>query len=323
MCYNKIVKIKNVELKNNLVLAPMAGVSDVGFRNLALGFGAGLVTTEMVSARAMRFGSKNTFSLLETLEDERPVAVQLFGHDPVDFEYALSCGALDKFDIIDLNFGCPAPKIVKNGEGSALMRDLPLAGKIVETCVKNTNKPVTVKFRKSFFEDGLECVELAKICEECGASALTIHGRTRPQMYSGNVDLEAIADVKSAVHIPVFGNGDVVDKESLERMKKTGVDGVAIGRGAQGKPWIFEELTRGERVEVDKFDIICRHIEILKKFYSENHINVYIRKHLLWYLKDEQNAKQEKIKIVTAKTLDESMRILKNYFEGRKNEKNN
>ena len=220
------MKIKDVELKNDLVLAPMAGVSDVGFRNLALGFGAGLVTTEMVSARAMRFGSKNTFSLLQTLESEKPCAVQLFGHDPVDFEFALGCGALDKFDIIDLNFGCPAPKIVKNGEGSALMRDLPLAAQIVETCVKNTNKPVTVKFRKSFYEKGMECLELARICEECGASAITIHGRTRPQMYSGRVDLDAIAKVKSAVHIPVFGNGDVVDKETLGLMRETGVDGV-------------------------------------------------------------------------------------------------
>lgn len=316
------MKIKDVELKNDLVLAPMAGVSDVGFRNLALGFGAGLVTTEMVSARAMRFGSKNTFSLLQTLESEKPCAVQLFGHDPVDFEFALGCGALDKFDIIDLNFGCPAPKIVKNGEGSALMRDLPLAAQIVETCVKNTNKPVTVKFRKSFYEKGMECLELARICEECGASAITIHGRTRPQMYSGRVDLDAIAKVKSAVHIPVFGNGDVVDKETLGLMRETGVDGVAIGRGAQGKPWIFQELTSG-RVEVDKFDVLCCHVDILKKFYSENYINVYMRKHFLWYLKDEKNAKQEKIRLVTAKTLDEAMQILKNYFEGRKYEKNN
>lgn len=309
------MKIKDVELKSDLVLAPMAGVSDVGFRHLALEFGAGLVTTEMVSARAMRFGSKNTFSLLETLEDEKPCAVQLFGHDPVDFEYALGCGALDKFDIIDLNFGCPAPKIVKNGEGSALMRDLSLAKKIVETCVKNTNKPVTVKFRKSFYENGMECVELAKICEECCASALTIHGRTRPQMYSGKVDLDAIAAVKNAVHIPVFGNGDVVDKASLDMMKKTGVDGVAIGRGAQGKPWIFQELMSGKS-QINKFDVLCRHVEILKKFYSENYINVYMRKHFLWYLRDEKNAKQEKIKLVTAKTLDEAMQILKNYFEG-------
>lgn len=309
------MKIKNVELKSDLVLAPMAGVSDVGFRNLALSFGAGLVTTEMVSARAMRFSSKNTFSLLETLEYEKPCAVQFFGHDPKDFEFALSCGALDKFDIIDLNFGCPAPKIVKNGEGSALMKDLPLAAKIVETCVKNTNKPVTVKFRKSFFENGMECVELAKICEECGASAVTIHGRTRPQMYSGKVDLDAVAAVKSAVHIPVFGNGDVVDKTSLDAMRKTGVDGVMVGRGAQGKPWIFAELLSKD-VKVNKFDVLCRHVEILKKFYSENHINVYMRKHFLWYLKDEKNAKQEKIRLVTARTLDEAMQILKNYFEG-------
>ena len=271
----------------------------------------------MVSARAMRFGSKNTFSLLQTLESEKPCAVQIFGHDPVDFEFALRCGALDKFDIIDLNFGCPAPKIVKNGEGSALMRDLPLAAQIVETCVKNTNKPVTVKFRKSFYEKGMECVELAKLCEECGASAVTIHGRTRPQMYSGKVDLDAIAAVKSAVHIPVFGNGDVVDRASLDLMRGTGVDGVAIGRGAQFKPWIFQELTSGQ-VEVDKFDVLCRHVDILKKFYSENYINVYMRNHFLWYLKDEKNAKQEKIRLVTAKTLDEAMQILKNYFLGEK-----
>lgn len=311
------MKIKNVETKNNLFLAPMAGVSDVGFRNLALDFGAGLVTTEMVSARAMRFGSANTFLLLETLPHEHPVAVQLFGHDPVDFEYALGSGKLDKFDIIDLNFGCPAPKITKNGEGSALMKDLPLAAKIIETCVKNTNKPVTVKFRKSYDEGGMECVELGRIAEECGASAITIHGRTRPQMYSGCVDLDTIAAVKSAVKIPVIGNGDVVDKESLQSMLETGVDGVAIGRGAQGRPWIFNELQNKKR-EIDKFDVICRHVEILKKFYSENHINVYMRKHFLWYLKDEKNAKQEKLKLVTSGSLDEAMGILKQYFEGEK-----
>ena len=317
MCYNKIVKIKDVETKNNLFLAPMAGVSDVGFRNLALEFGAGLVTTEMVSARAMRFGSANTFLLLETLPQERPVAVQLFGYDPVDFEYALGSGKLDKFDIIDLNFGCPAPKITKNGEGSALMKNLPLAAKIIETCVKNTNKPVTVKFRKSFDDKGMECLELARIAQDCGASAITIHGRTRPQMYSGSVDLEAIARVKSAVKIPVIGNGDVVDEGSLKNMLATGVDGVAIGRGAQGRPWIFQELQGGRR-EIDKFDVICRHVEILKKFYSQNHVNVYLRKHFLWYLKDEQNAKQEKIKLVNARSLDEAMNILKQYFEGEK-----
>lgn len=311
------MKIKNVETKNNLFLAPMAGVSDVGFRNLALDFGAGLVTTEMVSARAMRFGSANTFLLLETQPHEHPVAVQLFGHDPQDFEFALISGKLDKFDIIDLNFGCPAPKIVKNGEGSALMKDLPLAAKIIETCVKNTNKPVTVKFRKSYDEGGMECVELGRIAEECGASAITIHGRTRPQMYSGCVDLDAIAAVKSAVKIPVIGNGDVVDKESLQSMLETGVDGVAIGRGAQGRPWIFNELQNKKR-EIDKFDVICRHVEILKKFYSENHINVYMRKHFLWYLKDEKNAKQEKLKLVTSGSLDEAMGILKQYFEGEK-----
>ena len=309
------MQIKNVKLENNLVLAPMAGVTDFAFRALCKRYGAGLTTTEMVSARALRYNSKNTFDLLKTHESETPKAVQLFGHDPVDFEFALKCGALDKFDIIDINMGCPAPKIVKNGEGSALLKNIPLAKSIVEACVKSTDKPVTVKMRKSF-EDGFEAMELCRAVEEAGASAITIHGRTRPQMYGGKCDLDAVAKIKGLVKIPVFGNGDVEDFESYERMLSTGVDGVMIGRGAMGKPWVFD--LNGKHDEIDKLSIILEHIDMLKKEYSENYLNSYMRKHILWYLKDEDHAKDVKLKVVQQKSLSDLVDLIKNFFEVRR-----
>lgn len=310
------MKIKNVTLKNNLILAPMAGVTDFAFRKLAKDFGAGLTVTEMVSARALKYGSKNTLPLLYFCEDESPKAVQLFGHSPDDFEWAIKSGLLDKFDIIDINMGCPAPKITKNKDGSALLLDFDNARKIVETCVNCTDKPITVKMRKSYYDGGEEALELCQILESAGASAITIHGRTRPQMYSGNVDLEFISKVKNVLKIPVIGNGDVCDQNTLNEMLATNVDAVMIGRGALGKPWIFEQLSHNNCPNIDKFKIICEHIDILSEKFSPQYLNKYMRKHILWYLKDEVNAKSIKQQIVACDDLDQVLAILKSYFRG-------
>ena len=227
--------------------------------------GASLTVTEMVSAKALMYESAKTYDLLQTFEGEKPVAVQIFGREPEIMALACKNPALDKFDIIDINMGCPAPKIVKNGEGSALMKEFDLAKDIIKACVNATKKPVTVKFRLGFEEDNIVAVEFAKMCEESGASAITVHGRTREQFYSGKVNYEAIKAIKQAVKIPVIGNGDITDKESLKRMLATGVDAVMIGRGAIGNPWIFKELL-GEPYIKDKLNIIKKQIEYLIQY---------------------------------------------------------
>lgn len=233
------MKIGNVEIEGNLILAPMAGVTDIAFRELCKHFGAGLTVTEMVSVKALLFKNKKTQLLLETFSTESPCAVQIFGHCADDFERVIRSGVLDKFDIIDINMGCPAPKIVKNGDGSALLKNFALAREIVEACVKSTDKPVTVKMRKGFYENDDVLVQFAKMCEDAGVSAITIHPRTKSQNYSGQIDTSDIKKVKDSVKIPVIGNGDVVDISSYEKMLKTGCDGVMIGRRAVGCPEIF------------------------------------------------------------------------------------
>ena len=235
------MKIANIEIKNGLFLAPMASVTDKPFRTLCKMLGVGLKYTEMVSVKGLYYKSKKTEQLLDTSEIERPCAVQLFGHEPEIFRSVLKGGVLDKFDIIDINMGCPAPKIVKNGDGSALMKNLDLARDIIKACVESTNKPVTVKFRKGFYKSDDKLVEFAKMCQESGASAITIHPRTREDMFSGSVNLEDIKKVKQNVSIPVIGNGDVVDLETYYKMAKI-CDGVMIGREALKKPEIFFEI---------------------------------------------------------------------------------
>ena len=236
-------KIGNVELENNIILAPMAGVTDLPFRLLCAEQGAGLVCMEMISAKAVLYKNKNTESLLAIHPKEEKVSLQLFGSDPKIMGDIAGQLEMRPFSVLDINMGCPMPKIVNNGEGSALMKNPKLAGEIVSSIVKAISKPVTVKIRSGFDKDHINAVEMAKVIEDAGASAVAVHARTREQLYAGEADWDIIADVKSAVSIPVIGNGDITDVESAKRMiKHTGCDGVMIGRACRGNPWIFAQV---------------------------------------------------------------------------------
>ena len=276
--------IKNVELKSNAILAPMAGFTDMAFRKMCLDYGAGLVCTEMISAQALHYNNEKTIKLLQTLEGENPKAVQIFGHDPEIMAEAVKNPLLDKFDIIDINMGCPAPKIIRNGDGSALMKDIDLAEKIIRSCVLATTKPITVKFRIGFNNNMINAVEFAKMCERAGASAITVHGRTTSQGYAGNVNYDIIRQVKESVNIPVFANGDCRSKKDFENILKiTKADGVAIGRAAVGRPEIFSEIF-GIEVFVDKLKQIKFHYEELLKTSEEINVVKFMRAHLAGYL---------------------------------------
>ena len=233
--YLKKIKIGNVELENNLILAPMAGITDLPFRSICKQYGPGLVCTEMVSSKAIFYGDEKTKLLLNTEGEKRPISMQIFGSDVETISFAAK--EISKIaDIIDINMGCPAPKVVKNGDGSKLLLDLGKAKQIIEAAVRNSEVPVTVKFRKGWNNENIIACELAKIAENAGASAITIHGRTRDQFYSGVADLDIIKKVKQSVNIPVIGNGDIVDEETaLKMFEYTGVDGIMIGRGAMRK----------------------------------------------------------------------------------------
>ena len=237
------LRIGNVELDNNLILAPMAGVTDMSFRQLCREQGCGLLVTEMVSAKAILYKNRNTKELMAIGEGERPVSLQLFGSDPEivsDIAHQVEDGP---YDIIDLNMGCPVPKIVGNGEGSALMKNPKLVEELLSALVRKVHKPVTVKFRKGFDDDHVNAVEIAKIAESCGVAAVAVHGRTREQYYSGRADWDIIRQVKEAVKIPVIGNGDIFEPQDAKRMlEETGCDGLMVGRGARGNPWIFKRI---------------------------------------------------------------------------------
>lgn len=309
------LKIKNVELENNLLLAPIAGYSDVGFRKLAKKYGVGLTCTEMVSAKALVYGNKKTFDLLVTDRIEKPCAVQLFGSEPKVFYDALKLECLQKFDIIDINMGCPAPKIYLNGDGSALLEDVNKAEAIVKACVAATDKPITVKFRSGIDEDSIIAVEFAKRMEKAGASALTIHARTRKQGYSGKADLMVAKQVKDAVNIPVIVSGDCVDKESYNNiLKVTGADGVMIARGAIGKPEIFAEILN-RNVKVNKYQDIKEHIDELLKYYSERYVLLNMRAHIAYYIKGIAVPVETKLKLQTSESLEEILEILENVFK--------
>ena len=315
----KNFKIGNINIEGGLCLGPMAGVSDLPFRHLCKEMGASLLVTEMVSAKAIYFKNKNTEPLMKIDKDEHPIALQLFGSDPdIIAEMAASIEDRD-FDIFDFNMGCPVPKIVNNGEGSALMKNPKLVEEILSKLVKSVKKPVTLKIRRGFNEDNINAVEIAKIAEGAGVSAVAVHGRTREQYYSGKADWNIIRDVKSALSIPVIGNGDVVDGESAKRMYEyTGCDGIMIARAARGNPWIFREIraylngdTPEKPTAKEIVDIILRHCRIQMEYDDEIMAVRKMRKHVAWYTHGMKGSSALRDKVNHVEKYDELESLLK------------
>lgn len=318
--YIKSIKIANIEIKNNVFLAPMAGVTDIPFRKICRRFSPGLTFTEMASTKAMEFSSNKTEKILQVMDEERPSVVQIFGSDKDVIRKTIEkLNEDESIDIIDINMGCPAPKLVKNGDGAGLLLNLDKVEEIIKEATSISKKPITVKTRKGFNDDIITAVDVAKICEKYGVAMITVHGRTREQYYSGVADLDIIKKVKEAVSIPVIGNGDIVDIESARRMfEYTGCDGIMIARGAQGNPWIFKSILEDKNYtpsNEERLNTILDHIDYaLENEENKKQAVLKMRKHIAWYLKGLPNSTYVKDRINREENIQEVIKLLREYF---------
>lgn len=322
---NNKLKISNLTLDNKVVIAPMAGITDITFRTICKEFGASLVSTEMISAKGLYYKDKKTEELLKTNESNRPISMQIFGNEPDIMAYAVETvlNDLPNIDIIDINMGCPAPKIVKNGDGAALMKNPNLAGEIVNKVKKVSKKPVTVKFRSGWDDNSINAIEFAKIVEYNGADAITVHGRSREQFYSGKSDYSIIRDVKKNVSIPVIGNGDVFTIFDANRLlNETNCDGIMVARGVLGNPWLIQNLIKALNGEIDfvnptpseKVALLKKHAAMLSLELPERLTVLEMRKHAGWYIKGLKKSSEVRCEINKIDSLDVLYKLLDNYI---------
>lgn len=317
------MKIRDVEI-NKTVLSPMAGITDLAFRLICKEMGVGLVVTEMVSAKGLYYKDKGTEVLTRIEKQERPVSLQIFGSDPQIMSKVIESDLnfRDEIDIIDINMGCPSPKIVKNGDGSALMKNPKLVSEILEACVKKSSKPLTVKIRSGWDEKSINGLEIAKIAQDCGVDAITVHGRTREMFYTGEADWDIIAEIKSRINIPVIGNGDVFEpSDALKLMGYTSCDGVAIGRGAMGNPFLFKEIENlmngkeGYNPTIEEtLKTILHHLNLACELKGERIAIKEMRKHIAWYLKGLKNSNEVKNEVNKLESKKEVEKLLTTYF---------
>lgn len=318
------MKIGNVQLDNEVFLSPMAGVTDLPFRTICKEKGCGMLYTEMINAKALCYDDENTKKMLNLEDDGHPVAVQIFGSDPEYMGKAASIMNQYTNDILDINMGCPAPKVIKNGDGSALMRNPKLAAEVLTAVVKNSKKPVTLKIRKGWDDNSVNALEIAKIAEECGISALAIHGRTREQFYSGKADWDIIAEIKQSINIPVIGNGDVFDvQDAVNMLEKTKCDAIMIGRGSQGNPWIFNRINHymktgevlPEPTLEEKISTAIKHMNLAVAEHGEYVAVREMIKHIGWYLKGLKNSAKYRDQINKITDYKEVISMLEEYVQ--------
>ena len=318
------MKIGNVQLDNEVFLSPMAGVTDLPFRTICKEKGCGMLYTEMINAKALCYDDENTKKMLNLEDDGHPVAVQIFGSDPEYMGKAASIMNQYTNDILDINMGCPAPKVIKNGDGSALMRNPKLAAEVLTAVVKNSEKPVTLKIRKGWDDNSVNALEIAKIAEECGISALAIHGRTREQFYSGKADWDIIAEIKQSINIPVIGNGDVFDvQDAVNMLEKTKCDAIMIGRGSHGNPWIFNRINHymktgeilPEPTLEEKIGTAIKHMNLAVAEHGEYVAVREMRKHIGWYLKGLKNSAKYRDQINKITDYKEVISMLEEYMQ--------